>query len=132
MYSRDYALEDVEPGDIPELGIDWLSEEELQQKQEWQEHCREQQLNQLPAEPEGVIAPMQTEDDNDDDNEVPAPVVQDEEPDEGEQEPEPVVPAAIQPPEAPVLCQSQCIQRPNPCYYWIGVHDRENLKHILD
>jgi len=28
-YSRDYALEDAEPGDIPELGIDWLSEEEL-------------------------------------------------------------------------------------------------------
>jgi len=115
-YSRDYALEDVEPGDIPELGIDWLSEEELQQKQEWQ-HCREQRLNRLPAEPEGVIAPMRTEDDDDDDDEVPALVVQDEEPDEEEQEPEPVVPAAVQPPEAPVLHRSQCIQRPNPCYY---------------
>jgi len=36
-------------------------------------------------------------------DDVPALVVQDEEPDEEEQEPEPVVPAAVQPPEAPVL-----------------------------
>ena len=53
MYSHDYALEDVPNEDIPELGIDWLSKEELHQKQEWQ-HCREQRLNQLPREPEGV------------------------------------------------------------------------------
>jgi len=47
-------MEDVEPGDIPELGINWLSEEELQQKQEWQQH-REQRINQLPVQPEGVL-----------------------------------------------------------------------------
>ena len=70
MYSRDYALDDVEPGDIPELGIDWLSEEELQQKWEWQ--CRrEQWLNQLPAQPEGVAVSMQSKDDDDDNDEIP-------------------------------------------------------------
>jgi len=108
-YSRDYALDDIEPGDIPELGIDWLSEEELQQKREWQRR-REQRLNQLPAQPEGVAVPMRSEDDDDDDDEIPPLIVQDEEPEEEEPELQPVIPVAVQPPpEAPVLRRSQRI-----------------------
>ena len=131
-YSRDYALDD-EVEDVPELGIDWLNEDELREKQE-RIRRRAQGLNRLPDLPEGVATPLRGDDDDDDD-EIPPVIVQDVEPDDEDNDAEGLQPAIDDDPAPPVVVQQpgpvrggpRRVPRRNPRYYgeeFVNVADR--------
>jgi len=73
-YSCDFVLQDKNPAVISELDHDWLSLEEVQERDQWQ-HRQAVPVNRLLAQPpEGLPAPRAGYNGDSDEDEAPVPV----------------------------------------------------------